>query len=99
MTATNRTPGTVPLRAALAILKTMPTPIMHCAGGYITAGDLAEIIERETNVTCLLEALENALPHLRTLGLREATAPHVHGDRAHTAYEKALAAIANTKAA
>jgi hypothetical protein len=64
MTATNRRPGTVPLRAALAILKTTATPLPHCEGGYVTAGHLAEIIERETNVTGLLEAVGEAMKEI-----------------------------------
>ncbi len=64
MTDTNHTPGAVSLRAALAILKTAATPLTHREGGYVSAGQLAEIIERETNVTGLLEAAREAMEEI-----------------------------------
>jgi hypothetical protein len=64
MTDTNHTQGAVPLKAALAILKTTATPLTHREGGYVTAGRLAEIIERETNVTGLLEAVREAMKEI-----------------------------------
>ncbi len=62
MTNTEPTPGTVSLRAALAILETTANPLTRREGGNATAGGLlAEIIERETNVTGLIEATSEAM--------------------------------------
>ena len=62
MTNTKPTPGTVSLTAALAILETAANPLRRREGGNVTPGELlAEIIERETNVTGLIEATSEAM--------------------------------------
>jgi len=62
MTNTKPTPGTVSLTAALAILETAANPLTRREGGHVTPGELlAEIIERETNVTGLIEATSEAM--------------------------------------
>ncbi len=56
MTDTKPIPGGLALKAALAILKDTVTPLKRPdGGGNVTAGNLAETIERETHVTELLD--------------------------------------------
>jgi hypothetical protein len=62
MTNTKTTPATVSFTAAWAILETTANPLMRPEGGNVTPGKhLAEIIERETNVTGLIEATSEAM--------------------------------------
>jgi hypothetical protein len=62
MTNTKPTTGTVSLSTALAILETTANPLTRREGDNATAGGLlAEIIERETSVTGLIEATSEAI--------------------------------------
>jgi len=88
MTDTRCTPGAVSLKAALAIINSTANPASPLGTAHVTARRLAEIIERETNVTALLAALE----HVSTL-----VDPAVSPD-APWAIAKARAALAVAKA-
>lgn len=88
MTDTRCTPGAVPLKAALAIINSTANPASPVGTTNVTARRLAEIIERETNVTAVLAAPE----HVTTL-----VDPGVSPD-APWAIEKARTALAVAKA-
>jgi hypothetical protein len=61
MTDTRRPPGAVAIKAALAIVNSTVNPAHRHEAGNVTGRHLAEIIERETNVTGLIEATSEAM--------------------------------------
>ena len=64
MTDTRCTPGAVSLKAALAIINSTANPASPLGTAHVAARRLAEIIERETNVTRLLDAIDEAMAEI-----------------------------------
>ena len=89
MTNSKSRPGPLSVKAALAIINSTVNPALRHEASNVTAHHLAEIIERGTNVTALLAALE----HVYSL-----VDPGVSPD-APWAIEKSRTAIAEAKAA
>jgi hypothetical protein len=61
---TNSTPGPRSIKAARAIINSTIVPALRHDASNVTVRHLAEIIERETNVTGLLEAAREAMKEI-----------------------------------
>jgi hypothetical protein len=64
MTDTNHSPSRASLNAALAILQITVNPLKHHDGRNVTAGHLAEIIDRETSMAFLVATIDETMEEI-----------------------------------
>jgi hypothetical protein len=95
MTYPISTPGPLALSVALALIKALGNPALRHGANPITAGELAEIIQGEMNITVIRKAINEALAEIEyhhAYMLAEEERNHPRGSGWARVYDKLVSA-------